>query len=110
MPLAEPWTTRYIFSGGMMPYYKHITQFSEGLFVLEDWQNFGHYYHLTLKEWNKNFVKNWHRFSDKFDENFYRMWVFYLNFAAGAFRARRFNLWQIVFSKNGLEGGYEAVR
>jgi len=41
---------------------------------------------------------------------FFRMWKFYLLFSAGVFRARRFNVWQVVFTKNGLLGGYLSER
>jgi len=41
---------------------------------------------------------------------FFRMWKFYLLFSAGAFKARRFNLWQVVFTKDGLVGGYQSER
>lgn len=41
---------------------------------------------------------------------FYRMWKFYLLSAAGGFKARRLNVWQVVFSKAGLVGGYESER
>lgn len=34
----------------------------------------------------------------------------YLQSAAGVFRSRKFQLWQIVMSKNGIEGGYRSVR
>ena len=32
------------------------------------------------------------------DERFYRMWRYYLNSTASAFRARQLNLWQLVLS------------
>ena len=38
------------------------------------------------------------------------MWTYYLLACAGSFRARRNQLWQIVFSNNGFRGGYEGVR
>ena len=41
---------------------------------------------------------------------FFRLWKFYYLGAAGVFKARRVNVWQIVFSKNGLVGGYESER
>lgn len=41
---------------------------------------------------------------------FFRMWKFYLLMGAGAFRARRFNVWQVVFSKAGIHGGYLSER
>jgi cyclopropane-fatty-acyl-phospholipid synthase len=37
------------------------------------------------------------------------MWKYYLLTSAGSFRARRNSLWQIVFSKHGLAGGYRRV-
>ena len=41
---------------------------------------------------------------------FYRMWKFYLCFSSGVFRARRFNVWQVVFTKKGMLGGYLSER
>ena len=38
------------------------------------------------------------------------MWRYYLLTCAGAFRSRRIQLWQIVFSPGGVDGGYGAVR
>jgi cyclopropane-fatty-acyl-phospholipid synthase len=38
------------------------------------------------------------------------MWRYYLLGAAGSDRARRNQLWQIVYSKKGLDGGYESIR
>lgn len=34
----------------------------------------------------------------------------YLQFSAGGFRSRRIQLWQVVLSKTGCEGGYISVR
>ncbi len=38
------------------------------------------------------------------------MWSYYLRSNAGLFRARGAQLWQIVLSKQGVPGGYHAVR
>jgi cyclopropane-fatty-acyl-phospholipid synthase len=38
------------------------------------------------------------------------MWRYFLLSSAGSARARRNQLWQIVYSKRGLDGGYESVR
>jgi cyclopropane-fatty-acyl-phospholipid synthase len=38
------------------------------------------------------------------------MWRYFLLTAAGTFTARRSHLWQVVYSKKGIEGGYEAIR
>ncbi len=43
------------------------------------------------------------------DQFFYKMWTYYLLSCAGSFRARRNQLWQIVFSKKGIQGGYQSI-
>ena len=103
----DPWTNKYIFPNAMLPSAKQITSAAEGLFVLEDWHNFGQYYDKTLMVWHNNFTKNWTKLKDAYNERFYRMWTYYLLSSAGCFRSRRNQLWQIVFSKKGIKGGYQ---
>ena len=103
---TDPWITKYIFPNSMLPSAKQITSAAEGLFVLEDWHCFGQYYDKTLMAWYNNFKKNWSKLKDAYDERFYRMWTYYLLSCAGSFRSRRNQLWQIVFSKKGIKGGY----
>lgn len=103
---TDPWINKYIFPNSMLPSAKQITTATEGSFVLEDWHSFGHDYDMTLMAWYQNFTGNWDRIKDLYDERFYRMWSYYLLSCAGSFRARRNQLWQIVFSKKGLRGGY----
>jgi len=104
------WLVKYIFPNGQIPLSKQIMGASEGVLVIQDWQNFGPYYDKTLMEWHKNFTKNWSKLKDKYDERFYRMWNYYLLSCAGIFRAHRIELWQIVYSRNGLKEVYQAVR
>jgi len=108
--VIDPWMDKYIFPGAVLPSPKQITNASEGLFVLEDWHNFGTDYDKTLIEWQNNFKKNWNKLKRNYDERFKRMWVYYLLSCAGSFRARKNQLWQIVFSKNGIKGGYKSIR
>lgn len=103
---TDPWINKYIFPNSMLPSAKQITTATEGSFVLEDWHSFGHDYDMTLMAWYRNFTGNWGRIKDLYDERFYRMWSYYLLSCAGSFRARRNQLWQIVFSNKGLPGGY----
>jgi len=107
---TDPWIDKYIFPNSMLPSVKQISTAAEGLFVMEDWHNFSTDYDKTLMSWDKNFDKNWHLFKDKYGERFYRMWKFYLLSCAGLFRARRGQLWQVVFSKDGVPNGYESIR
>lgn len=107
---TDPWIKKYIFPHSMLPSASQISSASEGLFVLEDWHSFGPDYDLTLMAWYTNFTNHWDQLKHAYDDRFYRMWTYYLLSCAGAFRARRNQLWQIVFSKRGYEGGYKAVR
>ncbi|HMB39614.1 MAG TPA: cyclopropane fatty acyl phospholipid synthase [Wenzhouxiangellaceae bacterium] len=98
---ADRWITKYIFPGGVIPSEAQLTRAKEGLFVLEDWHNFGPDYDRTLMAWEANFLGAWPelREAEGLDDRFYRMWRYYLNSCAGAFRARGLNLWQLVLSK-----------
>ena len=102
----NPWIHKHIFPNGILPSIQQIGKATEQLFVIEDWQNFGSYYDLTLMAWYANFKKNWSFLQNQYPENFYRIWKYYLLACAGAFRARDIQLWQIVLSKKGMIGGY----
>ncbi len=107
---GEPWTNKYIFPNGMLPSIKQISSAIEGLFVLEDWHNFSADYDKTLMAWHANFENSWDTIKSSYDERFYRMWRYFLLSCAGSFRARKNQLWQIVLSKRGVEGGYISIR
>lgn len=96
---VDPWINKYIFPGGVIPSLPQLTRASEEKFIVEDLENFGPYYDKTLMAWYENFKKTYPQISDKYDERFYKMWEYYLLACAGAFRARRLQLWQIVFRK-----------
>lgn len=104
--VTDPWTEKYIFPNGDLPSIRQIADASEGLFVAEDLENFGADYDKTLMAWHTNFEAAWPNFRDTLGDRFYRMWRYYLLSCAGAFRARDLQLWQWVFSKRGVRGGY----
>jgi len=108
--LADPWVDKYIFPNGILPSLKLLTIAFDKLFVLEDLENFGAYYDPTLMAWFKNFDAHWDSLKKNFDDRFYKMWKFYLLSCAGMFRSREPQLWQMVFSKNGVLGGYNLTR
>lgn len=85
---TDPWTNKYIFPNGMIPSPAQISKSAQGLFVIEDWHNFGQDYDPTLMAWNENFQKNYDGLKDKYDERFKRMWEYYLLMCAGTFRSR----------------------
>lgn len=107
---GDPWVHKYVFPNGMVPSVRQIAAAGEKLFVFEDWHNFGSDYDRTLMAWYENFKNNWHLLKDRYDERFYRMWVYYLLSFAGSFRARDLQLWQVVLSKGGVKGGYRSPR
>lgn len=98
---GEPWSNKYIFPNGMLPSIAQLGSAMEGLFVMEDWHNFGPDYDKTLMAWWQNFETAWPRLSAQYDDRFYRMWRYYLLNSAGAFRARYQQLWQIVMTRIG---------
>jgi cyclopropane-fatty-acyl-phospholipid synthase len=107
---TDPWIAKYIFPNSMLPSATQVASAREGLFVIEDWHNFGADYDPTLMAWRKNFENAWTTLKKKYGERFYRMWRFYLSASAATFRSRRDQLWQLVLSPNGVPGGYRAPR
>lgn len=110
---ADPWIDKYIFPNGMLPSVKQIGNAIPEPMVVEDWHNFGTSYDKTLVAWHRRFSDAWPELSEKLglDEQFRRMWEFYLLACAGNFRSRkRAQLWQIVLAKIGQPGGYKSVR
>lgn len=106
---TDPWIEKYIFPNSLLPSVAQISKAVEGLFVVEDWHNFGADYDTTLMAWYQNFDNNWDSIKSNYDKRFYRMWKYYLLSCAGTFRSRRNQLWQIVLSKKGVRGGYKRV-
>jgi cyclopropane-fatty-acyl-phospholipid synthase len=96
---TDPWIEAYIFPNSMLPSAKQINTATEGLFLLEDWHNFGQHYDKTLLHWFQNFHDNWDSLKADYSEQFYQMWKYYLLSCAGAFRAKKNQLWQILFLK-----------
>ncbi len=108
--VTDPWIHKYIFPNSHLPSISQIGRSIEGLFIMEDWHNFGADYDKTLMAWFANFNGSWDILKAKYSDRFYRMWKYYLLSCAGAFRARQIQLWQVVLSKDGVVGGYIAPR
>ena len=106
----DPWIEKYIFPNSVIPAASQLAVALEGLFVVEDWHNFGTDYDTTLTAWKANFDAAWPKLSGKYDERFRRMWHFYLAVSAAVFRSRRDQLWQLTLSPHGVPGGYRVPR
>jgi len=108
--VIDPWIEKYIFPNSIIPSIVDIAKATEGIFKMEDWHNFAYNYYYTLKAWMANVDARWDELKHQYDDRFYRMWRFYLMSAAGGFKSRSMQLWQIVYSKNGVPGGYKSIR
>jgi len=107
---TNAWMNKYIFPGGVIPSLSQITAVVERQLIIEDVQNIGPDYDKTLMAWHRNFVRHYGEIKDNYDERFYRMWTFYLQICAGAFRSRQLQLWQIVMRKIEPAETYVAAR
>lgn len=107
---VDPWIDKYIFPNGCLPSIQQIAHTSESLFVMEDWHNIGADYDRTLMAWHERFQINWPELAERYGDRFHRMFTYYLNACAGAFRARDLQLWQVVFSPEGVDGGLRVPR
>jgi cyclopropane-fatty-acyl-phospholipid synthase len=113
--VADPWIEKYIFRNSMIPAMSQLSNAAEGRFVIEDWENYGHYYVPTLQAWYDRFNANWDRIralptKRPFDERFRRLWNYYLMSCKAAFDAERLHLWQLVMTRsNSGRGVYRRV-
>jgi len=107
---VDPWIDKYIFPNGCLPSIQQIAHTSESLFVMEDWHNIGADYDRTLMAWHARFHQHWPPLAERYGDRFHRMFTYYLNACAGAFRARDIQLWQVVFSPQGVDGGIRVPR
>jgi cyclopropane-fatty-acyl-phospholipid synthase len=111
---SNPWMDKYIFPNGELPTIGQLGEAVKGLFHLEDFHNFGQDYGTTLAAWEHRFRERWPEVSARdparFDQRFFRMWVFYLASCRAALRSRHMYLWQLVMSKGWREEVYRSVR
>ncbi len=91
---VHPWINTHIFPNGALGSFAQLAESMEGMFVLEDVENFGTDYAITAQAWWDNFDRNY-----PCDERFHRLWHFYIMFFKAAFLTREFQLWQVVMTK-----------
>ena len=96
---GDPWIEKYIFPNSMLPSLTQLSAAAEPWFIVEDLHSFGPYYDDTLMAWDRNFTKHWPEIADRYGDRFYRMWRFFLNSCAAAFRTRRIQLWQVLLAR-----------
>ena len=114
---TEFYIRRHIFPGGWIPSLAEVIVAMEraGLEIL-DIENLRRNYALTLDAWAQRFDANWARIHaidpKRFDETFRRAWRTYLYSCAEMFRSAHgyTHLFQIVYSKGNVAGGYPMSR
>ena len=104
------WLRRRIFPNGYLPSFPQLIDPARGKMVIEDLHNFSADYAKTLNAWDVNFQEAWPTLRGKYGDAFHKMWAYYLKGCEALFNARMVQLYQIVYSKGGVTGGYEGVR
>jgi len=108
---GDGYLNKYIFPNGVLPSPTNLGRALEGVFVVEDWHNFGHDYFPTFMAWNANFQRYVASDGYPHDERFTRMWTYFLKLFGASFKSRiSCQLWQLVLSKRGVPGGYVSIR
>merc|ERR1712127_128351 len=96
----QPWITKYIFPGGYTPSLSQIARPIEksGL-IISDLEILKIHYAHTLRHWKERFTQNKDKVLDMFDEQFFRMYEFYLTSCEAAFKYGDQVVYQIQLSK-----------
>lgn len=98
-----PWLERYIFPGGEVPKAQDMISAPSrvGLRVeAGPYRHSGLNYALTLAEWRKRFLANYPKLdSDKYPEQFKRLWLLYLAGSEAAFRGTTLHNVQVVYRR-----------
>jgi cyclopropane-fatty-acyl-phospholipid synthase len=90
----DPWIEKYIFPNSKLPIESEIRTAIGGLFSVAGRQSIGMHYVRTLRAWRANFERNWPTLRKTRDDEFFRMWEFYLDSSAAGFRAEKNDVWQ----------------
>ncbi|MCM2304160.1 MAG: cyclopropane fatty acyl phospholipid synthase [Elusimicrobia bacterium] len=98
---VDPWLDRSLFPDGAAPTLARLAGAMEGHFVAEDVHNLGPHYDPTLLAWHDNLARRWPELRGRYGDRAYRTLKVSLLCAAGGFRARRSQLFQIVMTRPG---------
>ncbi len=94
------WIRRYIFPGAYLPTLSQLAPiFEDEDLWLTDFENLRLHYAETLKAWDVNFQNNRERVAEIYDEEFCRMWEFYLQSCEMGFRHSGLTVFQLQLAK-----------
>jgi len=97
---TSPWLNKYIFPGGYLPTLRQMMRAIEktGLKVT-DIEILRLHYAETLKHWRTAFEAEKHQLPEEYDEDFIRMWRFYLICSENYFRYAHGMVFQIQLAR-----------
>ncbi|MEQ1928933.1 MAG: cyclopropane-fatty-acyl-phospholipid synthase family protein [Parvularculaceae bacterium] len=89
---------RYVFPGGMLPSLDALKgEVARAGLVWRDARSYGRHYAATLNEWHRRFLSAWDRIEPMgFDQEFKKLWRFYLAYCEAGFRAGTTDVYQIA--------------
>ena len=93
---------KYIFPGGCLPSHQVITRHidQDTNMQILDTEEISHHYADTLKLWQRNFKRSLNEIKSLgFNDQFIRMWLYYLCYCEGGFRERVIGTAQFLFAK-----------
>lgn len=93
---------QYIFPGSHLPSLTHIQDIltqDTGL-MIEDLENIGPHYALTLAAWKQRFLSNKKDIESKYGHEFIRLWVMYFSYCESAFQERHIHNLQLVLTRS----------
>ena len=97
----QPWITKYIFPGGYTPSMSEITvPIEKSGLIISDIEVLRMHYSHTLRNWKQRFLNNKSKVLTMFDENFFRMWEFYLTSCEMVFKWNDQVVFQFQLSKD----------
>ncbi len=96
------WIKKHIFPGGQVPSLTTLcnAMTAHSRLIIEDIENIGDHYALTLNRWRRAFLDKRDAFLKmQFDETFLRKWEYYLAICEAAFAVRALRDLQIVLAR-----------
>ena len=96
----------YIFPGGCLPSIQRMSNcISENTnMVIHEMHDIGLHYAKTLADWREKFLQAWPELSKEgFDNQFKRLWTYYLCYCEGGFSQRAISTVHLVSRKPGFQ-------
>ena len=99
--VTDEFTAKYIFPGGYIPALSEIAKGYEGLrYYMTDVEVLRLHYAYTLQAWYDRATANKDQIVALYDENFFRMWTFYLAGSCVSFRYGGMVNYQLQFARD----------